>query len=102
MPFDLSFRDQRTRIVIPKGFQSDGPTIPAFARLFFNPGNSGYMKAAFIHDWMLEHRDEYGDKIFKPAQCAAAFRDALFAAEVTAWRVYVMWLAVLIWTSRKG
>lgn len=94
MPFDLAYRDQRTRILVPKGFCSDGPTIPAIVRPFFNPAHSSYMKAAILHDWMLASNQ------FTPSQCAAAFRDALKAASVSAGAVFIMWLAVLIWTSR--
>ena len=92
MPFDLAYRDQRTRIVVPQYFVSDGPTIPALARLFFNPADSRYMKAAILHDYMLQ------TKQFSARQTAAAFRDALKAADVSRWRVTVMWLAVLVWT----
>lgn len=95
MPFDITYRDQRSRIIIPSGFDSDGPTIPALARVLFNPADARYMKAAILHDFMLQSR------AFTPRQSAAAFRDALKAADVPAWRVKVMWIAVLIWTSAR-
>lgn len=94
MPFDLTYGDASTRIIIPRWFESDGPTIPALARPFFNPADGRYMKAAIIHDWMLQQG------CYLPRQSAAAFRDALTAAKVKAWRVNIMWAAVLIWTSR--
>jgi hypothetical protein len=94
MPFDLTYGDTSTRIIIPRWFESDGPTIPALARPIFNPADARYMKAAIIHDWMLQQG------CYLPRQSAAAFRDALTAAKVKAWQVRVMWIAVLIWTSR--
>ncbi len=102
MPFELIYGAPITRIIVPRGFQSDGPTIPALARVLFNPADARYMKAAIIHDWMLEQRDGLGFRLYSPRQCADAFRDALRAADVAAWQIYVMWIAVLIWTSRKG
>lgn len=94
MPFDLTYGDKRTRIVIPCGFETDGPTIPALARVIFNPADARYMKAAVVHDWMLSQKE------YAPSQSAAAFRDALKAAAVPVWHVKIMWIAVLVWTSR--
>ena len=94
MPFDLTHGDQRTRIIIPCGFETDGPTIPSLARVIFNPADARYMKAAVVHDWMLSQRT------YAPSQSAAAFRDALKAAAVPVWHVKIMWIAVLVWTSR--
>ena len=93
MPFDLTHGDESSRIIIPKGFISDGPSIPAIARVWFNPADSRYMKAAILHDWMLASGE------YTPRQCAAAFRDALKAGQVGALTVAIMWMAVLIWTT---
>lgn len=99
MPFDLVYGDPSTRLVIPKGYVSDGPSIPAIARAFFNPSDARYMKAAFVHDWMLTRVTSDSVRIFTGKECARAFRDALRAADVKPWRVAIMYWAVLIWSK---
>lgn len=102
MPFDLIYGDPTTRITVPSGFVTDGATIPVLARSFFDRGDSRIFKAAILHDYMLTARNELGARLFTPRQSADAFRSAMLAAAVSKWSVKLMWLAVLIWTSRPS
>lgn len=93
MAFDLVYGDPESRIVVPRDFITDGASIPVALRIIFDRGDSRYMKAAILHDYMLQTGE------FTPRQCADAFADALRAAKVKRWRISAMWLAVLFWTA---
>lgn len=80
---------------VPRGFETDLASVPALARPLFNPADPRYARAAVIHDYLLALPD------FSPVTAAVAFRDALRAADVAAWRVAAMTTGVVIVTCAK-
>ena len=52
MTFTLS---DGTKIIVPKGFETDGHTMPPVLSIFLNP-YSYDMYAALLHDWLYENR----------------------------------------------
>lgn len=95
--FELGGKGSGAMIRVPSGFETDLATIPPPARLLFSPADARYARAAIVHDYLLSLPN------FSPIVAAIAFRDALVAAAVPAWRVRVMAVAVAIWTAaRRG
>jgi hypothetical protein len=100
MPFELVYGDALSTVYVPRGFVTDGASIPLLLRVIFDRGDSRYMKAAILHDYMLVVRYiENGDFIYTTKQAALAFRDGLIAAKVVKWRVAAMWRGVRFWTG---
>ena len=93
--FEIGGKGSGAWVRVPGGFSSDLATIPPILRPLFNPASARYARAAIVHDYLLSLPD------FSPLTAAIAFRDALVAAEVPAWRVCVMAAAVAIWTAAK-
>jgi hypothetical protein len=76
-------------IVVDADFVFD-VSVPRAFRWLFNPLDRRYLKAAALHDWLLE----YGwDRI----TAGAVFHQALRADGVSAWRRIVMLLAVQLY-----
>jgi hypothetical protein len=65
-------------------------SIPWWARLVFDPHDARYLKAACLHDHMLEAG---WDRV----TAGAIFHQALRADGVPAWRRLAMWLAVSVY-----
>ena len=43
-------------ITVPRGFNSDGASVPRFFwRVVFPPGDSKALRAAFVHDWLYRN-----------------------------------------------
>lgn len=93
--FEVGGKGSGAWVRVPVGFKSDLATIPPILRPLFNPADARYARAAIIHDYLLSLPD------FSPLTAAVAFRDALVAAEVSAWRVGIMAAAVALWTCAK-
>jgi len=53
-------------IEVPKGFTSDGASVPRFAWFLFPPNRTDYLPCAIIHDYLCD-KEEYkkADKYFK-------------------------------------
>lgn len=95
--FELGGKGSGAWVRVAPGFASDLASIPALARPLFNPADARLARAAIVHDWLLSLPD------FSPMTAAIAFRDALRAAGVPAWRVAIMAAAVTLWTcARRG
>ena len=74
-------------IVVPRGFASDGASVPrAFWRLF--PPLGRYTPAAILHDWI------YRSQVVSRADGDAIFRDACTELGVPAWQAWTLWAAV--------
>lgn len=95
--FEIGGKGSGALVCVPRGFETDLATIPGLARIFFNPADPRFARAAVIHDYLLSLPD------FSPLTAAIAFRDALRAAKAPAWRVAMMVTSVAIWTcARRG
>lgn len=92
MEFDIGRPGSGLVYVVPNGFRFD-VSIPRAARWFFNPHDYRYLKAAALHDHML-------DQEWDAQTAAAIFYRALRASRVPAWRAVLMYLAVAVWSLR--
>ncbi|MHC9235015.1 DUF1353 domain-containing protein [Pseudooceanicola sp. 502str34] len=81
--------DSECAVMVPWGFQFD-VTIPRLWCWLFDPNAPEYLKAAALHDWLLE---EGWDRL----SAGAVFHNALKADGVTVWRRLIMWLAVSLY-----
>ena len=59
---DIKYKD----IVIPKGFKTDGASVPRLFWFIFPPNRTDYLPCAIIHDYLCD-KGEYkkADKYFK-------------------------------------
>lgn len=78
--------------LVPAGFAFD-VSVPLVFRPVFSPHDPAYHKAAAVHDHMLGAG-------WSRLTAAAEFYNALRADGVSAWRRWVMFLAVVAWTMR--
>lgn len=52
---DLAYYTSKGCIVVPKGFESDGCSMPRFFwRLFGHPFDMQYLREAILHDWLYK------------------------------------------------
>lgn len=76
-------------LTIPVGFESDGTSLPRFARLFWKDGwREDYAGPALLHDYLLEHSD------FPKSQIDWLYQGALRSNDVSALETGIFWLAV--------
>ena len=90
LTFEIGKKGSGFSYAIPMGFDFD-VSIPRPARLFFNPNDFRYLRAAAIHDHMLING-------WDRQTADAAFYRALRASYVPAWRAVAMFLAVTIFS----
>lgn len=93
MWFEIGGKGSVAWVTIPAGFVSDGPSIPAFGRLFFNSADARIMRASIVHDYLLSLPG------FSPLVAAISFRDALLAGGISQWSARILFLAVAVWTT---
>ena len=74
---------------VPAGFIFD-VSIPKIATIFFDPTDIKYLKAAALHDCLLENKYDW---VFS----AAAFNEALRADRVGFFKRTIMFFSVLLW-----
>ena len=87
--WDVGYKGSGLHWIVPAGFQSDLASIPWFARMVFDRGDSRYAKAAILHDHMVVSGVDQ-------LTAAAEFQSALRADGVAAWRRLIMLLAVAL------
>jgi hypothetical protein len=69
---DMAYYTSRGLIVVPKGFESDGCSMPRFFwRLFGHPFQMEYLREAILHDWL------YKTQIFDRATADLLFREEM-------------------------
>jgi hypothetical protein len=88
-------------VTLPKGFVSDGASIPKLARAIVgSPFEFEYLAAAVIHDAL--YRKGYYDEITR-AQADLIFRDLLWDTKVSFWKIPPFYAAVRAggWCSYK-
>lgn len=91
-------RGLTTRVVVPRGFQTDFATVPRWATLFMQ-STGKHSRAAVLHDFL------YDRGIGTRAVADKVFRLQAKIDGVPTFRRWVMWLAVRIgggrfWRSR--
>lgn len=80
-------------IVAPKGFKSDGASVPRFFWRMFPPFDL-YLESAVIHD-ILCVRGKAGKGAFDYKEAALIFKEAMEFQGVAKWKVAAMYRAVL-------
>ena len=88
-------------VVVEKGFETDGATIPAFLRLFLAVWGT-YGRAACLHDYgygLLRAGSPHPHMPTRAA-CDREFRIAMLACGTNQMLAWAMWAAVRVWGWR--
>ena len=96
----VEYANKRIRLKIPRGFESDGCTIPkGFRWLMGCPHTGVYLPASIIHDYILEHSEivHYNRKL-----ASRIFKTALLNEGVSPLKAQVMYFAVDLWQWLKN
>ena len=66
---DMAYYTSKGCIVVPKGFESDGCSMPRFFwRVFGHPFDMQYLREAILHDWLYKEQQldrKVADQIFR-------------------------------------
>lgn len=89
-PFEYTTKDGYT-IVVPKGYRSDGASVPRGLWNLF-PVNGRYLPAAIVHDYI------YTDmcSVFTKKQADQIFADIMDELDVPKWKIKLMHAGVSI------
>ena len=91
---------ENVSFVFPKGFTSDGASIPWFLEMFANPYESDTLESALVHDALYGAKGEYkvGKKIYKVPRYNVdrTFRLLLRSSHVPLWKAWAYWIGVRI------
>ena len=69
---DMAYYTSKGCIVVPKGFESDGCSMPRFFwRIFGHPFSMEYLREAILHDWL------YKTQMFNRKTADLIFREEL-------------------------
>jgi len=90
--WDLGKEGSGLTYTVPAGFRFD-VSVPRILQWAFNPNDRRFLKAAALHDHMLESG-------WSRIESAAVFHEALKADGVQRWRRLAMFLAVALWRYR--
>jgi hypothetical protein len=83
-----SYTSQNGEIKVPKGFITDGASIPLPLQTIFSP-TGRYFGAAIIHDYVLTH-------ICSWPEANKQFKEELIASDILKWRRVVIHAAVVV------
>lgn len=87
----------------PEGYSWDGASIPRWAwSIMGHPLEGDLRFASLVHDWLCEHSETAGDRMFADA----VFFKLLEEAGLSRWRRMCLWAAVrfyavAIWRRRQ-
>lgn len=99
---DVSLRKWGMNGFIPRGFRSDGMSIPRFFWRWISPKiDARTVAPSIIHDWL------YTSHLVTRAEADAWFREALWANGMSRMKANVVWLGVRLfgsshWASAAG
>ena len=69
---DMAYYTSKGLILVPKGFESDGCSMPRFFwRVFGHPFDMQYLREAILHDWL-----------YKTQMCNRKVADTIFREEL--------------------
>jgi len=77
--------------IIPKGFITDGATVPLLISIVFSPTGK-YMRDAVLHDYLLDTIPDVADR----SEVDGIFYDAMKAHKVPLWRRSIMFMSVRV------
>ncbi|HDZ5006192.1 TPA: DUF1353 domain-containing protein [Campylobacter jejuni] len=84
---DYAFSLTNYKGIVPKGFKTDGASIPRLFWSFFPPFKSEYFSACVIHDWLCEKANSKTD--YKMADLA--LKEAMQALEINKFKIFVFY-----------
>lgn len=87
--WDIFYLGSGLTVHVPAGYDFD-VSVPKWLCWLVNPHKVEFLKAACLHDFLLESGS---DRV----TAAAVFHEALKADGVSLWRRLAMWLAVSLW-----
>lgn len=88
------FTSLNGNVKVPKGFVSDGATIPWWARSLFSP-TGRYFGAAIIHDYLIEVMNDF-------PRANVEFEQEMINIGVSAWIRYTLMGVVQSWWFIKA
>ena len=88
---DVIYQDGDTSYTIPAGFVTDGATVPR-ALSWLYPKYGVYLKAAIVHDYLLEYVLPTG--AISSNRVDEIFKEAMNALEIPKFRQWAMWCGV--------
>ena len=98
--YHIGYEDSDEVVKVPKGFITDGASIPKFAWSIIGSPMGKYSAAAVVHDFL------YHTKKYTRRKSDAIFLEAMKVLGVPWWKRKVMWLSVRLvawisWNKRK-
>jgi len=85
----VGFEGSDEKIIVPKGFQSDGASVPRIVwPIVGHPFQGDYCAAAWIHDWI------YGTHIYQRKPGDEIFLEGMEVLGCWWWKRNVMWCSV--------
>lgn len=76
---------------VPRGFESDGASVPRFFwRVVFPPCDSKALRAAFLHDYVYRNRPQDWTR----EEADKMFRDILIRDGMAKWRAWIAYFGV--------
>lgn len=88
---DVVYQDRDGTITIPAGFVTDGATVPRVLSWLY-PKYGVYLKAAIVHDYLLEHVLPRGQ--ITSNRVDEIFKEAMEALDIPKFRQWAMWCGV--------
>lgn len=95
------------RFTVPKGFHTDGASIPRiFWTLIGGPNRACFMEASVLHDWLYVKRSTPLGPTVSQKEADDIFYGLLKKNKVHPFRSWLMWLAVrsagwLYWKKKR-
>ncbi len=91
-------------IKVPKGFISDGASIPRPFWTIFSPFNGDYFEAALVHDFLYSRASDYDYSFITRAEADEIFKEAMFNLGVGWFTRGTIYSAVRLggWASYKN
>ena len=87
--WEIGRKGSGLRYIVQSGFRFD-VSVPKILRWAFNPNDKRFLKAAALHDHMLQSE-------WSRIESAAVFHEALKADQVERWKRFSMFIAVVLW-----
>lgn len=89
--FTLLEEIKHEEITVPKGYSSDGASVPRFLwGTVFPPGDNMALKPAFLHDYVYENHPDGWDR----KKADRMFLDELIKAGIPKTRAYIAYIGV--------
>lgn len=81
-------------ITIPKGFETDGASIPRIFTPFVGNPMDEFLSASVVHDFLYSKQGVLTDAVYTRKECDDIFREAMGILGVSKWKRNIMYRAV--------